>query len=76
MVLGYALYLVYGKKIFDLIIIGSGPAGLSAAVYACRSGLKTLILGNAAASQTFRIDLLENYPGVFPAQKDMPLLTQ
>lgn len=57
------------KKIFDLIIIGSGPAGLSAAVYACRSGLKTLILGNAAASQTFRIDLLENYPGVFPAQK-------
>ena len=32
------------EKTYDLIIIGSGPAGLSAAIYPQRSGLDTLVL--------------------------------
>jgi len=49
---------------WDLIIIGAGPAGLTAGIYGARSGLKTLILeektpGGAAAETP----LVENYPG-------------
>ncbi|HEX3011870.1 MAG TPA: thioredoxin-disulfide reductase [Syntrophomonadaceae bacterium] len=51
---------------YDVIIIGAGPAGLTAGIYAGRARLRTLVLeaaamgGNAALS-----DLIENYPG-FP----------
>jgi thioredoxin reductase (NADPH) len=53
-------------KVYDLVIIGAGPAGLSAGMNAARSGLKTLILeteefGGKAAG----VSLYENYPG-FP----------
>ena len=34
---------------YDVIIAGCGPAGLTAAIYACRSGLKTLLLERAFA---------------------------
>lgn len=49
---------------YDLIIIGGGPAGLTAAIYTCRAGFKTCIfesgvIGGEAAST----DLIENYPG-------------
>ena len=54
------------QELFDLIIIGGGPAGLTSALYAKRAKLKVLlvekmILGGAATT-TF---LIENYPG-FP----------
>ncbi len=49
---------------WDIIIIGGGPAGLSAALYASRAGYQTLLLEGAfsggQAGQTSRID---NYPG-------------
>jgi thioredoxin reductase (NADPH) len=32
------------KKIYDVIIVGAGPAGLTAGIYAARFGLETLIL--------------------------------
>lgn len=53
-------------EVYDLMIIGSGPAGLSVGINAARSGLKTLILeteefGGKAAGTS----LYENYPG-FP----------
>ncbi len=48
----------------DLIIIGGGAAGLSAAQYGARSGLNTLLIENAApGGQALLIDKLENYPG-------------
>ncbi len=52
------------QRDYDLIIIGGGPAGLSAAIYALRAGLKTALLekqfiGGQAALTTD----IENYPG-------------
>ena len=52
---------------FDMIILGSGPAGLSAAQYAARAALKVLVIENGASSQAFNINKLENYPGLHPA---------
>ena len=56
------------NKTYDYIIIGAGPAGLSSAQYAARSGLKTVVLeGAGAGGQVTQIADLENYPGVYPA---------
>ncbi|MDR0823281.1 MAG: thioredoxin-disulfide reductase [Endomicrobium sp.] len=52
------------EKIYDVIIIGGGPAGLSAAVYSSRAKLKTLLFEKAACGgQIIITDLIENYPG-------------
>ena len=49
----------------DTIIIGGGPAGYTAGIYAARSGLKTLLAeGAATVSQITITDLIENYPGI------------
>ncbi len=49
---------------FDLIIIGSGPAGLSSALYASRGKLKTLLLEKGqSGGQAAITHLIENYPG-------------
>ncbi len=50
-----------------MVILGSGPAGLSAAQYAARAALKVLVIENGASSQAFNINKLENYPGLHPA---------
>ncbi|MFP4081256.1 MAG: thioredoxin-disulfide reductase [Candidatus Aminicenantes bacterium] len=52
--------------IFDVVIIGAGPAGLSAAVYAGRARLETLVLEKGLpGGQVLLADFIENYPG-FP----------
>jgi len=52
--------------VYDLMIIGGGPAGLTAAVYAGRAALKTLVLiGPIPGGQVANTDLVENFPG-FP----------
>lgn len=49
---------------YDIIILGSGPAGLTAALYGARAGKKTLVLGgDKLGGQTAGIAVLENYPG-------------
>lgn len=48
----------------DLIIIGGGPAGLTAAIYALRAGKKVLILEkNSVGGKILSSPLIENYPG-------------
>ena len=51
---------------YEVIIIGCGPAGLAAGLYAARSRHKVLVLGDVAAGGYMRsIEQVENYPG-FP----------
>ncbi len=48
----------------DLVIIGGGPAGLTAAIYSVRSGLKTIVLEKTAlGGQVAITPVVENYPG-------------
>jgi thioredoxin reductase (NADPH) len=48
----------------DLLIIGAGPAGLTAAQYGARANLKVLVIEQLApGGQVLLIDVLENYPG-------------
>lgn len=49
---------------YDIAIVGGGPAGLTSALYASRAGLKTLVLERAVAGgKVFTTHLVENYPG-------------
>jgi thioredoxin reductase (NADPH) len=62
---------------FDLVIIGAGPAGLTAGLYSARSGLRTLIMeriipGGYMAS----ISYIENYPGFVDGIKGFDLATK
>lgn len=50
-------------KIYDVIIIGGGPAGLTAGLYCSRRGLKTLIITKDIGGQITRTGEIENYPG-------------
>lgn len=51
------------QEIYDLIIIGTGPAGLSASIYASRYKLNHLLLGATIGGQINEIRQLENWPG-------------
>lgn len=52
------------NDIWDLVIIGAGPSALTAAVYAGREGLKTLIIEKQLiGGQVATIDRIDNYPG-------------
>lgn len=50
-------------KVYDLIIIGSGPAGFSASLYASRYKLDHLIFGTEPGGQMNEIYNIENWPG-------------
>lgn len=51
----------------DLIIIGAGPAGMSACLYASRAGLEVLILDGSAPGGKLNVTAqIENYPGLKP----------
>ena len=59
---------------YDLIIVGGGPAGLTAGIYAVRSGLDTLVLERSEISgQIALADIVENYPG-FPSISGLELM--
>lgn len=52
-------------SLYDVIIIGGGPAGLSAAQYASRAKLKTVVIDKSATAGALAFaSLIENYPGL------------
>ncbi|MBN2207605.1 MAG: FAD-dependent oxidoreductase [Candidatus Aminicenantes bacterium] len=62
-------------KSADILILGAGPAGLTAGLYASRAGKKTIVLAGRSAS---RLDIgyqIENYPG-FPSIDSRELLAK
>ncbi|MGL6115540.1 NAD(P)/FAD-dependent oxidoreductase [Cetobacterium sp. SF1] len=54
------------NNIYDLIIVGAGPAGLSAAIYAGRANLKVLVLEKDNVGSLIMAHKIDNYPG-FPS---------
>jgi thioredoxin reductase (NADPH) len=55
-----------GKEVYDLVILGGGPAGLSAAVYAASEGLRTLVVeASSIGGQAGSSSMIRNYLG-FP----------
>lgn len=48
---------------YDLIIVGGGPAGISASIYAGRYGLKTIIISDIIGGEIALSSVIENYPG-------------
>lgn len=54
------------RMVYDVLILGGGPAGLSAAIYAAREGMDALVLERGAlGGQAGATDRIDNYPG-FP----------
>lgn len=52
------------RKVYDSVIIGGGPAGLSAALYCARAGLKVIVVEKSWAGGKLNKTLsIENYPG-------------
>jgi thioredoxin-disulfide reductase len=52
------------ENTFDTIIIGQGPAGMSAGIYTARREMKTLIIGKDLGGQMAKTMVIENWPGV------------
>ncbi|UCH12018.1 MAG: thioredoxin-disulfide reductase [Candidatus Omnitrophota bacterium] len=64
-------------RIYDVIIIGGGPAGLSAGIYASRERISTLLLEKGMCGGLLTVaDLIENYPGFPNGIKGMDLVNK
>jgi thioredoxin reductase len=50
---------------YDVMILGAGPAGITAALYGARLGLSVVVFGDIPGGNTYMIESLDNYPG-FP----------
>ena len=48
---------------YDTIIVGTGPAGLTAAIYGQRLGMKVIVFGDIPGGNLYMIDRLMNFPG-------------
>ncbi len=65
------------EKVYDLVTIGGGPAGASAAIYAARAKLSTLVIDKAPKAGTLALThKIANYPGVRESVTGLELLTR
>ena len=51
------------SKKYDLAIVGGGIVGYSAAMYAARMGIKTILFEGVGGGELVKTDMVENYPG-------------
>src|SRR5512146_1553942 len=64
-----------GDSSYDVIIIGGGPAGATAAIYTARAGLKTLVIDKGLTAGALGItSKIANYPGILEAISGPELL--
>lgn len=54
---------IESDKVYDVVIIGGGPAGLTAAVYCMRKGVETAVIANHIGGQVAETSSIENYMG-------------
>lgn len=52
------------QQLYELIIIGAGPAGLAASIYASRYGIKHIVIGSILGGQISETHKIDNYPGM------------
>ena len=65
------------NDVWDLVIVGAGPAALTAAVYAGRDGLRTLVVEKQLiGGQVATVDRIENYPGFVDGVEGFTLASQ
>jgi thioredoxin reductase (NADPH) len=57
---------------YDVIILGGGAAGMTAAIYTCRKKLKTLLITVDVGGQTLLTNHIENYPGYYDGTPGYP----
>jgi len=60
-------------EVYDLLVLGAGPAGMAAAIYAGRYDLKTLVVGNEVGGMANLAGEIENYPGFIGSGIDLML---
>lgn len=59
---------------YQIVIVGAGPAGLTAGIYTARAGIKTIVIGNPYESQVANLGLIENYPGFAKGVQGLELM--
>lgn len=55
---------VDAEKVYDVLVIGAGPAGLNAALYAKRKGMEVAVMGAKSGGQVMDTSSVENYLGI------------